>query len=318
MTDWQPSSTDPGDAPQPRDPYPTFPADGYTVPPQLPVVATETLSSQNYSGWWRRGTDIARRGWKPLAALQAVGVLLGVIVGAPLTAWATLAEQDMNVAFTDPATPPDLSLVFAGVGLALAGILATIIVAGIITLASVHVGASIAIGAPVRIGDALRLAGRRVLPMLGWQLLAIPIYLAAFCACILPVFYVVAVFTVLPVIVAIERTNAISRSFSLFHGDVGASLGRIATILGITIGVGLVAGVLGTVIEAAMRASVAGSAGIVSGSIVSTALTAVVSGAVVVPTAPLTLAAYADMRARKDYSGGPTIAQQLGIAAPAV
>ena len=183
------------------------------------------------------------------------------------------------------------------------------------TLATVHIGASVAIGAEPSIGDALRLGARRVLPLIGWQLLAIPIYLAAICLCIIPIFYILAVFLVLPVVVAVERNFAIGRCFSLFHANLGTSVARCATILGITIGTSVVGGLLGAAVDAVARSSATGDAGVIAGAVASTLIGAVISGAVAVFVAPLILTAYADMRAQREATNGLMIAHELGLVA---
>src|SRR6266511_3141208 len=269
----------PSGAPQPGDPQTGGPPPGgYAIPPHVQESLTDPLISLNYNGWWSRGVSIAKRGWKPLATLQALGVI----------------------------------------GFALVVALLAIIVAAMVTIATVHVGVSVAIGAPVRIADALHLAARRVFPLLGWQLLAIPIYLLAVCACFLPVFYVAAVFVVLPVVVAVERTNAIGRCFSLFHGNLGSSIARIATIVGLNFGVAIAGGFVGTLFDAAARAASPGTVGLVAGSVASTLVAAAIGAALAILLAPLTLAAYADMRARLEPLNTMMIAQQLGIVPPAV
>jgi hypothetical protein len=185
-----------------------------------------------------------------------------------------------------------------------------------VTLATVHVGVSIAMGVPVSIGNALGLAGRRVFPLLGWQLLAVPIYIAGLCLCFLPVLYVGAVFAVLPVVVAVERTGAIGRCFSLFHRDLGTSVGRIATVFGLTIAASIAGGGIGSILDSAARAASPGQTGIITGSVFSTLLSAVIGAALAILTAPLTLVAYADMRARVEPVTSAVIAQQLGILPP--
>lgn len=318
MTDWHPNSPHPtGGPPPPDDRYGGVPTGGYLVPPQEQF--TEPLISPTYNGWWSCGLSIAKRGWKPLAALQALGVILVLLVQAPAGAYAALMSEDLNRAFgtPDPDRPPDLAPLFSLIGLALLAALLALIVTATVTIATVHVGVSVAIHAETRIADALRLAARRVFPLLGWQLLAIPIYLAAVCLCILPVFYVAAVFAVLPIVVAVERTNAISRCFSLFHSDLGSSIARIATILGLTIAAALAGGLIGSVVDAAVTAASPSASGAVSGSVVSTLLTALISGAAAILLAPLTLTAYAGMRARVEPLSTMVIAQELGIVAPA-
>src|SRR5262249_32453094 len=125
--------------------------------------------------------------------------------------------------------------------------------------------------------------------------------------------------------VAIERTNVIGRCFRLFNRNVGLAVARIATIFGLGIGAAIVAFILSVVVRGATGASLTGSgaalgSGAVLGSgasvaaaVISTLLSAVISAAVAVLTAPLTVAAYADMRARVEPTNTTVIAQQLGI-----
>jgi hypothetical protein len=188
-----------------------------------------------------------------------------------------------------------------------------VVVGGMVTLASVHIGVSVAVGAEARFRDALGLAARRVLPLIGWYLLAAPIYLIAVCLCFLPVIYVAAALTVLPVVVAVERTNAIGRSFSLFHGRFGPAVARTATLLGLTLGVGLVIALVGQVIETLVASAAPGSDGVVAGAVGTSLFGAVLGGALAVLTAPLTLTAYADMRARVEAVNTDRIAWELGI-----
>ncbi len=318
MTGWNPDPSYPGA--QPGYPAPGgVPTGGYLPPQQFGPQTADPLISPNYGGWWNRGVAIVRVGWKPLAGLQAVGVALSLLVQAPAAVFIAFATNDLETSFIpeDSSAQPDWTPFIVLMSLTVAAALLALVLSTVITLASVYVGVSIAVGVPPRMGDAVRMAVRRLFPLLGWQLLAIPIYLVAVCFCVLPIFYVMAVFAVLPVVVAVERTNAIARCFTLFHRDFGAAAGRIATILGLTLGVALVGAVLGGAIEAGTSVSLTGNAGVITGSIVSTLLTAVIAGAVAVLIAPLTLTAYADLRARVEPINALAIAQQLGIVPPA-
>ena len=145
------------------------PSGGYTTPPPVPTplpmstpLSTEPLISPNYNGWWSRGVSIAKRGWRPLAALQAVGVILALLVQAPVAAYAAIFSDrlDRNLGGTDIGQSLDLTSVFAVIGFGLLGLLVAVILTAMVTIATVHVGASIAVGAPVRIADALALALR--------------------------------------------------------------------------------------------------------------------------------------------------------------
>ncbi|HZN18891.1 MAG TPA: hypothetical protein VFB84_12055 [Micromonosporaceae bacterium] len=314
MTDWYPNPPYPASGPPPYGP-----PGGYVAPPQLPGYSTDPLISPDYNGWWSRGLFIVKRGWRPLAALQAVGVVLSLLVQAPVLAYAAVVSDDLGTGLEtpDPATPSDLAPMFGVFGLTLMGVFVSLILAAMVTVATVHIGVSVAVGTEVRIADALLLAARRAFPLLGWQLLAAPIYLVALCLCVLPVLYVGAVFVVLPVVVAVERTNVISRCFSLFHGNLGSSVARIATIMGLGLA-GSLAGVLtGGLGDGLVQLAVPDTSGVVGGSVVSTLLGVLTSGALAVLLTPLALTAYADMRARVEPVNTMVIAQELNIVPPA-
>jgi hypothetical protein len=298
----------------------------YYQPPQW-QPPPDALISPDYSGWFNRGVWIAKRGWMQLVGLQALGLVANLAAGAPFTVYFLRSQTRLNQEFgsTTPGQAPDLGPFFAVFGFELLAVLVAVIVTSLVTLASVHISVSVAIGAPARVSDALNLAARRLFPLIGWQLLAIPIYLAGLCACVLPIFYVAAVFAVLPAVVAIERTNVIGRCFRLFNRNVGLAVARIATIFGLGIGAAIVAFILSLVVRGATGLSLAGSGavfgsgavlgsgGSVAAAVISTLLSAVISAAVAVLTAPLTVAAYADMRARVEPTNTTVIAQQLGI-----
>ncbi|HET8658775.1 MAG TPA: hypothetical protein VFM55_07225 [Micromonosporaceae bacterium] len=315
MTEWYPYG--PGGQP------PYGPPSGYLAPPGVPGYLTDPLISPDYGGWWSRGLSIVKRGWMPLVVLQAIGVGVSMLAHAPILVYLAVMSQDVSAAFEtpDPDTSPDLAPLFGAIGVTLLGVLLGFVIRAMVAVAAVHVGVSVAVGAPVRVADALRLAARRAFPLLGWQLLAAPIYVAAFCLCVAPVLYVAAVFVVLPVVVAVERTNAISRCFSLFHRDLGASVGRLATIMGLSIAGGMVgglaAGLTGSLGDSLVNAALPDTAGMVGGSVISTFIGTLVSGAMAVLLTPLTLAAYADLRARVEPLRTMMLAESLGIVPPA-
>ena len=326
MSEWQTPPPYPSPSGYPIPPGYSLPP-GYPAPPSYPTVPgypigggypSDPLVSADYSGWFRRGVTIVKRGWKQLAALQAAGVVPALLVGVPISVATAVHQDDLVNRIGGTNTPTELQIsdftdLIAVYALGFAGGVVSFIVTAIITLAAVHVAASAAAGLEPKVGDALRLAGRRVLPLIGWELLFVPIALVAVCACVLPVLYVAAVAAVLAAVVAVERTNAVARCFGLFNNNLGISVGRIATIFGITIA----AGIVSTAIAGIFIASLYSSGSIVAGAVTSTVVGAVLSAAVGVLVAPLTLTAYADMRARKDGITGATILYELGIASPA-
>ena len=339
MTQWNPGPSEPGPYQPPRSPsyppapgyeapptpypaqptpypgYPTPPAGDYTVTPQVHLPPVDPLISADYGGWFNKGVGIVKRGWKPLVALQGVGLVVTLLLSAPIQAYAAVVAEGFTRQLSDRSanTTPDLKPLFGLLAVGIGAALLTVVVAAVVTLASVHIGVSVAVGAPPRIGDAIRLAMKRILPLIGWQLLAAPIYLAGLCLCLVPVIYVAAVFLILPVVVAVERTNAISRCFSLFHAEPGTSVARAATIIGITVAGAAVGGLIGSAIDTAVRSTTPGDNGIIAGAVATTLLSGVISAALAVFVAPLTLAAYADLRARREPTHGLTIAHQLGI-----
>ena len=162
----------------------------------------------------------------------------------------------------------------------------------------------------------------RVFPLLGWQIVAGFLMLLGVCFCILPAIYLYAVFTVLPAVVAFERTNVISRCFRLFHGDFGAALARVATIVGIAFGAGIVGSIISTIVNAVAgvpsgftgpgtTAADVSTGALIVATVVGGTLAAAIGRGVAVLTAPLTLTAYADMRARVEPLATPMLVREL-------
>jgi hypothetical protein len=223
---------------------------------------------------------------------------------------------------------PDFGALFAVLGLTVLGSFLAVMVSFVVAIACNHVAVSIAAGLRPRLGAALGLAVRRLVPLIGWQILAGLIILAGVCACVLPAIYLAAVFTLLPVVVTFERGgSAISRCFKLFHQDLGASISRIATILGIGIGVGAVAYVINMIIEVSagqpMFDPEASSpfakvdTGYMTAVVIGTVVAEMIGRAAGVLTAPLSLTAYADLRARVEPLTTATLADEAGLQPPA-
>ena len=130
-----------------------------------------------------------------------------------------------------------------------------------------------------------------------------------------------SVFTMLPAVVVFERTNAISRCFRLFHGSFGPAVGRIAAIIGIGFGASIVAGILSGIIGAATGASTgftqtaAHTTVSLAGTAVSALISAVIGGGAAILTGPLTLTAYAHLRARIEPLTTQTLLAELGTPA---
>ncbi len=317
----EPNQAEPNpSAPPPAEPFqpePLAPIGGYAVP-YLAQPGHDPLISADYSGWWQRSTAIVKAGWPQLAAVQAIGVAVQVLLQVPLLVYVATQGQQFAVAQQNN-TAPDLGPLLGTVGFTLLIAFAGIVVGAIVTIATMQMSVSIAAGGQPQLAPALKAAARRAFPLIGWQLLAGLIMLVGLCACVLPIFYLLAVFTVLPGVVAFERTNAISRCFRLFHGNFGVALGRVATIVGISIGAGIVASIFSQVVGSggggfglAPAVTTESTGAIVVASAVSALIGAVIDRGVAILTGPMTLTAYADMRARVEPLTTQTLLPELG------
>jgi hypothetical protein len=166
----------------------------------------------------------------------------------------------------------------------------------------------IATGRNAGSGPAALAALRRFPALLGWSLLALPMIVAAIVLCLLPVLYVGAVLTILPVVVLLERGTGIGRCFRLFHADLGVAIGRIATILGLTVA----GSVIVTLLTTAVTLTAGG--GLESPNALATTAEALLQGVFYVAAGlvgtPLLVTAYADMRARREPFSTAHLQQQ--------
>ena len=291
----------------------------------------DPLVSPDYSGWWRRTLAIVRQGWRSLAVLQLIGFLLSLLISVPQALLVLNLSRDLDTVGTgvnpDTGAPvmPDFGKLFGVLGLTLVGSFLAIMVTFAVAIACNHVAVSVAAGLQPRLGAALGLAARRVFPLIGWQILAGLIVLAGICACVLPAIYLSAVFMLLPAVVTFERGgSAISRCFKLFHQDLGASISRIATIAGIGIGIGVVAYIINMLIQYVPgQPTFDPRSSSPFGGVDSSFIVAIVIGTVLaellarvgaVLTAPLTLTAYADLRARVETTTTASLANEAGLA----
>jgi hypothetical protein len=297
----------PGPDPQwPGQPWPGQPWPGAPLGPS----GGDPLISPDYSGWWQRATAVVRSSWRQLVALQAIlaAVTFGLQGAAGVAS--ALTVRDLRQA-VDADEQPSLAGFFAAFGLVIVAALLGALLSTLITLAAVHLVVTTATGGRPRVGSCLAGAARRLPAMFGWGFLAGLITVAGVCACVLPAIYLYAVFIVLAPVVALERDNAISRCFKLFHGDLGASLARVATVAGLGIG-GLLLGSLTRAIGgAAVDPVTATTPALVISQLIGSALSVAIAGVLRVLTDPLTVAAYADMRARVEPLSSAVLAQEL-------
>jgi hypothetical protein len=268
---------------------------GFTVPPAQ-YADPEPLISPDFNGWWTRGMAIVKAGWRPIVLVQSLGALVsfGMTAGVALF---SLFHPPLSPA--EDATPNQvLGIVLPWIGMALAGVALAGLVSLLVTLTTAHLSIQVAAGGRGEVGPALGAAGRRLFPLLGWGLVSGLITVAGACACILPAFYFMAVFTVLAPVVLIERGAAVNRCFRLFHGNLGASVARVAMIFVLNIG----ASVVGSAVSTGISRGIDGVTGRMSlqvvALLVATFFQTVIGAGAGVLVGPLTVLTYADERAR--------------------
>jgi hypothetical protein len=318
----------PGEGGQPGQPEPTYPAAPYEQPAALygPPVSygqppgqyappvwqppsDDPLVSADYGGWWRRSIAIMRVAWPQLLVLELVGAVIGTALQTPLAVVSSRLPLQLGESLESDDVTFGFGDLLAGLGATAAVLTIGVAVAAVVSLATLRVSFAAAIGAPVRVGQGLSTAGRRLLPLLGWYLLALPMVLAGVCACVLPGLYFAAVLGVLPAVVVFERGVGVGRCFKLFHGRFGASLARMATILVMYPIVGGILSVVGSLIEAGFDVTDPDDPRLIVSSVLSTAVTTFGFGALAILTTPLLLTAYADMRARVEPFTTATLVQ---------
>jgi hypothetical protein len=256
---------------------------GYYAGPDDPLV------SPDFAGWWSRSMRLLSVAWRPLLIVQllwAVPLLVLTILGNVLPGDTTTTTDELGWKDLTP-------LLF----IALPVLAAAFLIALIAELAMFDLLVRHVTGRPMSIRDALMTGLRRTPAMLGWGIIGGLLILVGAVFCLLPGVYFGLVLTILPAVVLLERGNAIGRSFQLFHANFGAAIARVGVICAVSIGFLIVenafAGALGN--GYLSEGPVSTTAGVVT-AFLSVAFS-IISGVVV---APLTLTAYADMRARRE------------------
>jgi len=283
--DWQDWTATPQPRPQPAGTDPSDP-----------------LVSNDYNGWWQRSLWLIKTGWKRLAAVQLAVAIPAAIVLTPATITFRREQSDAQQAFQDSVDAggsPDFSALFAGwqallIASAIAGIITML---GLLTTAQLVVFT--ATGRGRETGAAVRAALRRAPALLGWGLLAVPIFVVAVVLCVFPSIYVGAALAVLPVVVLLERGQGIGRSFRLFHANLGVSVSRVATVAGLSFAGSLVVNLLNTLVNVTVGGGVTTTNPVAIG--LSVALQAIYSVAAGIVLTTMLVTAYADMRARREH-----------------
>ncbi|WP_169792464.1 hypothetical protein [Actinoplanes rectilineatus] len=270
-----------------------WPAQPPAVPPSFYAMPNDPLVSPDYNGWWQRGLHLLRQTWKPSLILHVIVAVptVAMMIPAQRRAEEQQAAAERGFGAVDSATV-EMGPFLIALGLVLVVALISALIYMVVTVAAARMVVLAATGQPVTLASAVRTGLRRAPAMLGWGLLAIPIYLVAALLCFFPVLYVGAALAVLPVVITVERGAGIGRSFQLFHADFGAALARIATLGGIGLAFGLVYTVITAILQAALP-DLAATVAIAFGDGIVYALGGVLF-------TPFLVAAYADMRARRE------------------
>ena len=267
------------------------------------------------NGWFQRIVGVFKRSWKSLAAIFAVTQLAPTIffavLGVLASAWFFVPLQKEFVDATVDGRDPNFDVVgsTANVGfIGLVLLLAVIVLAFVQAAgygAATYTATRQAAGLPVTLGESLAYGLRRCAGLTGWTFVVGLLGVLGLLACILPVFYVVAATALVGPIYLFERTSPISRSFKIFHNNLGRILGRLALIVVIYYGGAIVVGILRQIADVALGSTDPTVA-------LPTAIGVSVAGAIL--TLPLImflfvgiLLTYAEQRANE----GPTPAAQL-------
>jgi hypothetical protein len=292
-------------------------------PPLSPIQSarpagdpSDPLISPDYSGWWQRNVALVRAFWRPLVLLQVIGAVAGLALRVPADIVQAVGTRRMrDGTLTGSAAAHDLfTRGLPSIGIGLSGAILAGLIAAFVSLAGMRLLVVGVTGGRASIGEALRGTLGRLLPLIGWGLVAGLIILGGVCACLFPAIYFGAVFIVLAPVVLFERGGAIGRCFRLFHADLGASVARVATMAGIGIAAALVSGVVGAIVGVVAQGSSSGTGGLVSGTVITTVFSVLVTAVIGVAQAPLILTTYADERARLEPLSTGVLAHELATA----
>ncbi len=179
----------------------------------------------------------------------------------------------------------------------------------LVTLAVVYLMVLTAAGQRPALGGCLRGAAHPVLPLLGWSVPAALMIGGGLLLCLLPGVYVTVVLVLLAPVVAVERREGIGRCFDLFHASSRAGLSRNGTIVAVMVTVSSIGSWLQAPITFAVS-SVQVDIG-AGDSLLALAISSTVTAVVGILTGPLTVTAYADLRARRERTSTAELAEPL-------
>jgi hypothetical protein len=207
-------STPPGPS-DPHDPSSSAHSAGAIAPPP-----GDPLVPADLGGWLRRVLDVVQRSLVPLLQIQlaaaVIGVLVSLIAGQPLGG----AEPTANT----------LAQVGELMGRGLIAVLVTLVVSAFASASSMFIAVRNANGEAVDLGTALSFAATRVLPLIGWSMLAGVLIVLGTLAFVIPGIYLaVVLLSCLTGVVVIERAG-IGRAFALVSQRFWPTFGRMALV----------------------------------------------------------------------------------------
>jgi hypothetical protein len=251
--------------------------------------------------------------WRPLLVLQLIGAAAALILRVPTAVIQTVGTRRLPTTVPSDNTEA-IRVFFRALPWGLVGAAGWILAAlatALVLLASMRLLVRAVTGGRPDVGEAIRGAVPRLLPYIGWGLLASLAVFLGFCACILPSIYFIAVFTVLPAVVLFERGDVISRCFRLFHTDLAASVLRAGTIMAIGLAAVIVSSIIDAIVRGVARAVSAGTTGAVLGTALVTVFDVLIAAGFGVLLGPLILTTYADLRARREPLNSQALAHDL-------
>jgi hypothetical protein len=262
------------------------PADG-----RPPSDSADPLISATYAGWWVRGWTALRATWPRLLVLQLIGAAVNV-------AWTLTLLVLRRPGDVDGSSP--------GAGAQAAGAVLDIAVLAMVALAAVHLVILTAAGQQPTITECLFGALRRALPLIAWSVPAAVLIGVGLLVLVLPGLYFFLALSLLLPVVAVERRVGIGRCFDIFRSDAWSALARTGTILGLTLAVAAIGDAL-----TPTRAGDSHGGLVAATSLSGSAIGSVVTIIVGLVTIPLTVTAYAALRARVEPLSTGHLAAQL-------
>ena len=190
--------------------YPAYPQPGHpggSLDPDDPLVAS------SFRGWLAKSFGVLARSWKSLLLIQLAIYVPGFVLGAVIGGAAAL-----------------------GLPLGLVAVLGLLLFVAVVAAALIGSGASVwcitqeAAGLRPVPAEAARFGASRMLPLLGWGLLAGLIVLLGFVLLILPGVYLGTVLFAVTCVVLYERAG-IDRCFTLVNPRFFATLGRLLLVV---------------------------------------------------------------------------------------